>query len=143
MSNVLHTFDINKFIVTLGPARISGFVPGTFIEIEYDDAFYKTQQGIDGEVCRIRNNKFMATITMTLQQSSRANDELSGILLSDLAGNLSLPLVIKDLSGSTVAVASEAWIEKFAPASFGEESQERKWTIKAAKLDAFIGGNNT
>lgn len=143
MSNVLHTFDISKYKFILGPVEITGFVSGTFVEISYDDDFYKSNQGVDGEVCRVRNNKFMATVTVTLQQSSRANDLLSGILLSDLAGNVAQPLVIKDLSGTTVAIATEAWIPKPPETAFGEECQERKWTIKCAKLDLFVGGNNT
>jgi len=135
------TFDINKYIFTFGSIVVSGLASGTFVDITFDAPFYVSSQGTDGEVCRVLRNKTMATITLTLMQSSATNDLLSAALEADRAGNIQEPLVIKDLNGTTVAIATQCWIEQKPKVTFGDETQNREWTIKAANLVEFVGGN--
>jgi hypothetical protein len=141
MSNNLHTFSINEFIFTFGTTIVSGFAEGTFVNITMDAPMWTAMQGTDGEVCRVLRNKTMATITLTLLQTSMTNDDLTALMQADVSGNIPEPLVIKDLNGTTVALAAQCWIEKYSNTGFGDTAQTREWTIKAANLELFVGGN--
>lgn len=141
MANVLHTFDINKFLVIFGGTRLSGFVEGTFLEVEFDDDSFQDQAGVDGEVCRVQNAKAIATATVHILQSSGTNDILSGYFLADKSLNAPLPFLVKDMSGRTVLESTESWILRIPPLNYAEEVQSREWQIRCAKLVAHVGGN--
>ncbi len=141
MTNQSFTFDINKFIFVFGASIVSGFAAGTFVEVTYDAPLAVYTQGTDGEVLRVLRNKTMATIKLSLMQSSKTNDELNAILLADIAGNIQEPLSILDLTGRTVLVASQCSIEQYPTLTFGDEAQVREWMLKAAKLKTFVGGS--
>jgi hypothetical protein len=141
MSNNSHTFDINKFVFTFGSVVVSGFAPGTFVDIAFDAPLYVETQGTDGEVCRVLRNKYMATITLSLMQSSKINDALTASMLADVAGNIQEPFTIKDMNGTTIGIATQCWISQLPKTAFADESVPREWIIKAAKLDLTVGGN--
>lgn len=138
----VRTFDPKSVIITIGGFVMSGFADGTFLEITADKQQFTKVTGADGFTTRVKSNDYGAVMTLTLSQSSPSNDVLSGILALDRAANAGVvPIFVKDMSGSTVFFAATGWIQQFPDSSFGNEINNRGWTIDLADVDIFIGGN--
>ena len=138
----LRTYDPKQVQVIFGGVPIGGFADGTFINImRSNDAFTK-HSGADGDLTRVKQNDSSGEATITLAQSSASNDYLSGVALADEASNDGvLPLLIKDLSGTSTFVSGFAWIRKTPDASFGKDIENREWVLDIADLATFVGGN--
>lgn len=136
------TFDPKSVIITIGGVPMSGFADGTFLEITADNQQFSKVVGADGFTTRVKSNNYGAVMTLTLAQTSPSNDVLSGILALDRAQNAGVvPVLIKDMSGTTLVFSSTAWIQQFPDMAFGSEINNRAWTIDLADIDIFIGGN--
>lgn len=148
MSQPTHQLDPGKFIVSLGlvPKPISGYAPGTFIELSRDvDAFSK-HVGSDGEVTRVASKNKAGSLKIVLQQGSLSNADLSALAVADensLTGITNV--LVMDMSGQvpqTTGAAVQGWVKKMPAASFSGNSEEnREWIIDLASMDFFIGGN--
>ncbi len=134
-------YDPEKVVITWGTALISGFAEGTFLEATRDeDAFFK-KIGADGEVSRTRNKNKGGSVTITLLQTSASNDILSAAQVADeLTGLGVFPLMIKDLLGTTLLVAPNAWVKKRADAEFAKEQTDREWILDCDQLTGIVGG---
>ena len=98
--------------------------------------------GATGEATRVKSNDKSGTISITLQQSSPSNDDLSTIALADELSNTGLrPFLMKDNLGTTIYTAPTAFIEKIPAGGFGKTQKDRVWVIKTNNLIAFLGGN--
>jgi hypothetical protein len=129
------TFDPQAVKVFYGPLILHGFMDGTMIQVAQDEATFSKHIGGDGEGCRVRNRNEGGKITVTLQQSSPSNDDLSTMHNADkLTGIGQQSVMVKDLRGTLLVSASEAWLEKFADISIGKEIEGREWTIDCMKL---------
>ena len=136
------TFDPKSVIVTIGGVAMSGYADGTFLEIVADQQQFTKVTGADGYTTRVKSNDYGALMTLTLSQSSPSNDVLSGFLALDRASNLGVvPILIKDLSGTTIMFSGTGWIRQFPDVSFANEINNRAWQIDLAEADIFIGGN--
>ncbi len=131
-------------VVTFDGLLLSGFAPGSRISVKFPDAFTK-QVGSDGEVARSRSNDNTAQVTLTLMQSSFSNDALSAVHNADKAVPFGAgvgPLLIKDLNGTSLFTAPQAWITKAADSEYAQEVGSREWTIDTGDMYAMVGGNN-
>ncbi len=136
------TFDPKSVIVTIGGVAMSGYADGTFLEITADQQQFTKVTGADGYTTRVKSNDYGALMTLTLSQSSPSNDALSGFLALDRATNAGVvPILIKDLSGTTIMFAGTGWIRQFPDVTFANEISNRAWQIDLAEADIFIGGN--
>lgn len=136
------TFDPKSVVVTIGGITISGYADGTFLEITADTPQFTKITGADGYVTRVKSNDYGAVLTLTLSQSSPSNDVLSALFNADRLSNAGVvPILIKDLSGTTVIFAATGWIQQFPDTAFGNEINDRAWVIDLANADLFIGGN--
>jgi len=136
------TFDPKSVVVTIGGIPMSGYADGTFLEITADNQQFTKVTGADGYTTRIKSNNYGGVMTLTLAQSSFSNDALSVILNADRLSNAGVvPILIKDLSGTTVVFSATGWIQQFPDISFGNEMNNRAWAIELAEIDIFIGGN--
>lgn len=144
MASRFATYDPNEVIVNIGGADIDGYFNGSFVQITYDNPIFNKVAGASGDVTRSKTNSLMATITITLMQTSPANDLLSTIANADIKGRNGsgvFPLVIMDsATGRTKYLAANAWIEKFPDANFDQQDSGRAWVIAAARLESFVGG---
>lgn len=138
---MLRTYSVAELVVMYGGVRLTGWVDGEFMTIAYDDDIFKETNGADGEVARVKSKKLMATATLRFLQTAPVNDILSGFLLADIVGNITLPFLVKDLNGNTIAFAAQAYLKKFADVAYGTENINREWTMKLPVLDEFVGGN--
>lgn len=136
------TYDPKQVKVFFGSLILHGFMDGTMIQVAQDEDTYMKHTGADGEVCRIRNRNEGGKITITLQQSSPSNDDLSALhALDKLSGFAQAPVMVKDLRGTLLVSASEAWLTRFADVSLGKEIEGREWTIDCAQLKVVSVGS--
>lgn len=136
------TYAADQVQVIMGTRRLKGLAEGTFVEIVRDEDTFTKQVGADGEVSRSKTANKSATATITLLQTSEDNAYLQGLHNTDEnSGAGIVPFKVIDKSGTTVAIATESWVQKPADISLGRDSGERAWTIALAKVD-FSGGGN-
>ena len=133
---------VNLFVTGVA---ITGYADGTFIEAKRDKKVYTKKVGAHGDITRTRSADKSGTITIHLHQSSPANDALSALVIADelaQAGTIVFPVMIKDLSGTTLISAPDAWIEGYADAMFAEEVGNRAWVFHCGTMAIFNGGNS-
>lgn len=136
------SYDPKSVIIVIGGVPISGYADGTFLEITADTQQFTKIVGADGYTTRVKSNNYGGVMTLTLSQTSPSNDVLSGILALDRVSNAGVvPILIKDMSGTTVIFAATGWIQQFPDVSFGNEINNRAWVFDLADIDILIGGN--
>lgn len=134
-------YDPNSVVVTWGPYLLQGFMDGTWLEVTRDEDAFMKKIGADGEAARARNKNRGGSVTLTLLQTSSSNDSLSAEQIADeLAGTGSHPLMVKDLFGTTLITAPNAWVKKPADVVFAKEIQGRAWTLDCDLLLGQRGG---
>lgn len=140
----LSTFDPKSVLVSIGGAIMSGFADGEFLSIIADNQQFSKVVGADGFTTRVKSNNYNGTLTLTLSQSSPSNDILSGFLNLDRISNLGIvPILIKDMSGTTTLFSAQGWIQQFPDVTYSNEISNRAWTFDLVDIDIFIGGNGT
>lgn len=138
------TYAAEKVIISVGGVAISGFTDGDFVTVKYDEDRYVKKAGADGEVGRSKNASRAGTVEIVLSGTSSANDELSALFnLAQIGGiDPPIPIAVADLSGRSLAVASNAWIKTVPDLIFGKNITDRKWVFDAADLVINVGGNS-
>ncbi len=139
------SYDPSQVIVTVGPVIVTAFSDGDAIIARASEDYYTTRVGTDGGVARARNSNRMGEFEFRLLQTSAANDLLSALVnIDDLAngGQGIVPITVVDLSGRSLAAATQCWIKTIPEATFGKEVSERVWVFTAADLRMFHGGNS-
>src|SRR5678815_480605 len=79
MPKAVRTYNPGRVVITINGFDVTGFADGSFITIALTADGVTSQVGADGEVARAINTDQRVDITLTLQQTSPANDFLSGI----------------------------------------------------------------
>lgn len=144
MPGTFRVYDPNEVIFQFGGADISAFGPGTFIQITQDADAFNVVVGAAGDVVRSKTNNKLATITVSIMQTSPDNDLLSTIYNTDQKarnGAGVAPLVVRDsATGRAVFAAASAWIHKAPDVTFDQQDTPRQWVFKAAALERFDAG---
>lgn len=139
----VRTYQPALVSVVYATKLISGFADDSAVSIEFMTDDWADSSGVDGQVTRNMTNDDRGTITLTLNQSSPSNDDLTAMALADrLTGNNAAPILVRDASGRTICSGDSAWITKIPAAEFGKNIANRTWTIRVAHLTMFLGGNN-
>lgn len=142
MALTTKTYDPGLVIVTFGSTIITGYADGTFVKASRNEDAFKTYVGADGTPARSRSRNRSGSIEITLSQTSPSNDALSASVLADeLLGTGVSPCSIRDLNGTTLVVAPEAWVRKPADIEEGKEIGPRTWTIDTGRMEMLVGGN--
>lgn len=138
------TYAAEKVIITIGGVTISGFTDGDFVTVKYDEDRYTKKAGADGEVGRSKNASRAGTVEVVLSGTSAANDELSALFnLAQIGGiDPPVPIAVADLSGRSLAAASNAWIKTVPDLVFGKDITDRSWVFDTADLVINVGGNS-
>jgi len=138
----LFTYDPASVTVAIGGAIMSGYTDGTFVELSRNSPTWSQTVGADGLVTRGKTNDRSATLTLTLKQSSPSNDVLSGFLVLDELSNSGVfPVLIKDLSGTSIYFSAQGFITTYPTSTFGKDISDRSWVIFLADCDMFVGSN--
>ena len=136
------TYDPSKVIMTYGPIPLFDFGEGTFITCEADQDDYRAERGADGAVDFIRNIGRTFTVTAQVLQTSKVNDLLSAMRVSDFTANTGTwPLLIKTLQGVDLQVFPQARIIAPPTVTYGSTTANREWRFKCINGDMFVGGN--
>ena len=139
----VRTYSPDRIVVIYGGIPITGFAEDTFVTITPLADLSTMRVGADGEVSRSISTNKCCTMELTLQQTSPTNDQLSVFIEQDaLSGGILLPLMVQDLRGRTVFVASQAWISKRPPIVFGREAGDRAWELTTGAPSVWFAGGN-
>ena len=129
-------------VVIGGVLTVSGFMEGTFLEVNKDLKPYQCRRTPDGTTARLYIKDRTYTLKFTLAQTSDSNDVLTRIQQLDEITQLGyFPLLIKDSKGSTLLFSPTAWIEEIPNQTFGTNIEPRTWGIRAVNCVSHIGGN--
>ena len=121
---------------------IKGYVDGTNITANRSEDAFTKKIGAQGDVVRTQSNDKSGEVSCTLLQTSSSNDVLSAFAITDEFSGLGHgALTIKDLQGSTLIHAANAWIVKMPDWENSNESTDREWTFECAELKMFVGGS--
>lgn len=143
MSDVL-TYDPKKNIIIYGGRQLTGFAEDDMIIIKPLGDGMQIYSGADGEVGRSVDPNRTFEVKVSLATSSKSNDYLSECYNKDRrTGSYMLPLTIKDLSGSTLFFAKQAWVQNFPESKRGRKIDNQDWTFNTGQVnDPVIGGND-
>lgn len=143
MSDVL-TYDPKKFLIILGIQQITGFAEDDMVTIKPNGEGMQMFSGADGVVARSIDPNSTFEVTLALSTASKSNDYLSGLYNLDRKnGSGIVPLTIKDLAGTTVFYARQAWVQNFPETNRGRTIQTQNWTLHTGQVDnPIFGGNN-
>jgi hypothetical protein len=137
------TYDAGRVVITFGPHVLTGYADGTFVKASRDNDTFTKRTGADGFGTRTRMRSRAGSIELTLEQTSPSNDYLAGVAISDeLLGNGVMPAVVKDLNGTTLSSAAEAWIRKPSDIEGAKEAGTRTWILDTCDLFILPGGNS-
>ena len=136
------TFDPKMVVMTWGVIPISGYAEGTFVRVKRSGDAFAKRKGAGGDIERINRNQGDFEVAITLQQTSGTNKELSAALAADIATNAGVfPLTVKDLLGTTLFYAPQAWIRVDPEWEDGDELNAREWTFDTGIGANLVGGN--
>jgi hypothetical protein len=138
----VRTYDPKRIIITIGSHVVSGYAEDTFISIEETGDGVSAMAGADGEVGRSVSNNPLHDITLTVMATSPTNDYLSRLRQRDRAsgGAGVVPFTLRDLNGTTLFVASQAWVVKMPTQEYGATLGEREWALQGVVTTNFAGG---
>lgn len=140
----MKTYDPNLVTVVWGAHIVTGLAEdGDAISAVHDEDQASKRVGLTGEVARAMNHNRTGKVTLRLLQTALSNAFFSAAFAQDrLDRSAAYPLLIKDLSGTTLFFTSSAWIMKPADLTFGKDVGTREWTFDTAQIDLFIGGTD-
>lgn len=134
-------YDPTQVMAVVHGRPISGYAPGTFLEVERNEDSFTLMVGADGETARARTRNRSVRFRFTLMATSPSNDWLSErAALDERTGQGVGPTEVADNLGRTRVHATHTWVVKPAVASFGTEVGTREWEIEGADADVFVGG---
>jgi len=126
------TYNPAQVTVIVNGFPMSGFADGTFVNITMNADGIISSVGADGEIARAINTDRRCTVTISLQQTSPANAYLSSLFSMDLltCGGIIGPILVQDLCGETLFMASQSWVVKPADVEFSKEISTRAWQLE-------------
>lgn len=140
----VRTYDPAKVNVIFAGTELTGLSEDDFVEIEPLGEGIKSVSGPDGEVARSLDPDSRVKVTIKLTSASAGNDTLTAqYKLDQSTGSGIAPLLIKDLSGTTLLSAAQAWVTKLPKTTKGKEVGTIEWELETGPSDFTVGGNET
>ena len=138
----MKTYDPKKIIIIFGARQLTGMSEESIVSIAPNGDGLQTYVGADGDVARSLDPDATYEVTVSLNTTSNSNDYLSNMYNYDReTGDGIAPLLIKDLAGTTLFSAPEAWVANMPEASRGLTVDTQEWVFRTGQVeDAIIGG---
>jgi hypothetical protein len=134
-------YDPSLITVSFAGIIVQGFMEGTFLTAERNENSFETSVGSQGDTTRVRTRNKSGQVTITLQAESPTNDLLSAqMVLDELTGAGAGALLVKNLNGTTIVQAANAWLMKPANVEYSSDASSREWVIACADLTMLVGG---
>ncbi len=141
MANQVDTYDPKDIIFNAAGFILTGYMNGTYVEVDRESNQVEDEVGAEGDVVRRLTNDKRGNIIVTLLQSSRSNLILSGLARADeLSGNGIFPVLVKDNRGLDMFLAPNAWIQKIPQIIYRDGIEGRKWIFRTNNLQMVVGG---
>jgi len=136
------TYDPKLVVLTVAGTPIGGYADGTMITVNRESDAFTKYVGTQGVVSRAKSNDKSGSVTIFLAQTSPSNDVLSAIAKDDeLSNNGVVPVVVKDIGGTSEHFGTFAWIRKVPESEYAREINAREWVLDASSLDQNVGSN--
>lgn len=133
---IFRRYSPDQIKLSFNGVPVTGFMDGTFLDVERQEANFTMHTGSLGDVTRTRNLNKTGKVTFTLMQHAPINDLLTTFLVQDEAGDHPPgTLQCKDLTNNMRCHAQHAWIEKAPKVERGKESMGIQWIIDCADLE--------
>lgn len=124
------TYNPKKVTISLGNHIVTGFADDSFVTIDPNGDGVTKKVGCDGEIVRSVSPDDTYIVKLSVLQTSPTNAWLQRMFAADVENGTGMfPILVKDLSGSTVFKAAQAWPAKPASRGFGKESSNREWEL--------------
>ena len=127
------SYSPNDVSVIVGGTIISGFADGTFVDWSQDKPTVESMQGADGAVAlMIRRSSVLATLKLTLLQTSMANNLMTSLFESQrIPGNpvVGFPVQILNAQGLEAVNFPAAAIKQFPSISYENGIATREWEL--------------
>jgi len=128
-------YDPRLVIVILGGHEVSGYADGTFINVEPHGDGVTKEVGADGEAVRSIDPDETATVTLTVQYGTETAAWATARykMDRDTHGEGGFPIMIKDLKGSMLFSAEDAWIQNNPARNFEKTATNCEINIDTGK----------
>lgn len=132
---MLKSYDPKSVSITIGSHIVSEYEDGTFINCERNNDTWTIKKGASGETARAKSNDRSGRITITLMATSPSNDFLSALAVTDeQTNNGVVPVLIREVGGTTVVEATEAWVVRPSPVERSKTVGATTWIIETGDL---------
>lgn len=144
MSDGVVTYNPKMLVIVYGSREVDGFAEDDMVIIKPLGEGTQIYSGADGSVGRSMDPNQTYEVTIALATTSKTNDYFSNVYNLDRStGRGILPLTIKDLSGTTVFQANQAWITNFPEHKRGRKIEAQEWVFHTGQVaNPMIGGND-
>lgn len=144
MSDGVVTYNPKMLVIVYGSREVYGFAEDDMVTIKPLGEGTQIYSGADGSVGRSMDPNQTYEVTIALATTSKTNDYFSNVYNLDRStGRGILPLTIKDLSGTTVFQANQAWITNFPEHKRGRKIEAQEWVFHTGQVaNPMIGGND-
>lgn len=130
-------------IITFRDVIVDGFAEDSMVDVARNEDAFTTTVGSGGAVVRNANANKTGTVTIHLLRESPTNSRFSSYLGIDEATGLGYGAIqVKDLNGTVLAHAEEAWIKKVPDIGFAKETKPQAWVFECASLEVTLAGAN-
>lgn len=144
MSDGVVTYNPKMLVIVYGSREVDEFAEDDMVTIKPLGEGTQIYSGADGSVGRSMDPNQTYEVTIALATTSKTNDYFSNVYNLDRStGRGILPLTIKDLSGTTVFQANQAWITNFPEHKRGRKIEAQEWVFHTGQVaNPMIGGND-
>lgn len=134
------TYQPSKVRAVWGSIPLRGFMDGTFISVQRSEDVFTRTVGAYGDNTRVQSHDRGGEITFTLQLASPVNDLLSAQMrIDELFASAVYPFILRDLNGTTVCSAANAWLRRPANVEYMTDAVSREWMLDADDIDMNVG----
>lgn len=131
-------------LLTVGGVPITGYAPGTFIEIKRNSPAATMQEGEDGSVTVARSLKRSGTITVTLRRGAPSNTYLGSLAAafenSPTGPGVYFDVQYENLNSPTNAHTDQAFVQQLPDAADAADGGTSKWAIVCPIMDYTVAG---
>lgn len=132
----MQTYNPKEIIITLDTHIVSGLADDSFVSIDPNGDGVTKKVGCDGEIVRSISPDDTFIVKLSVLQTSPTNSFLQQRLAQDRkSGDGAFPILIKDMKGTLLFSAKEAWPSKPASRGYGKEAGNREWEIHTGSAD--------
>ena len=118
----IKTYNPKQISISLGNHIVTGYADDSFVTIEQNGDGMTKKVGCDGEIVRSISPDDTYVIRLSVLQTSSTNRYLQNKYSADIKnGSGMFPILVKDLGGTTVFKANNAWSAKAAPRQYGRD----------------------